>query len=123
MSVDGLNQSFIVVICLLDQKTEKYYDKAGFKLRRLFNLQIYPSVLATDCKPALLKLLERHFPSIRTKIVLCFWHICKNVILHCKAKFETIEPWKGFLKGFCQVVQAKTEEFEDILTEWQTKYH
>jgi len=124
MGVDGLNQTFTVAICFLDQETEEYYNKAVLQLRQLLNPNIYPSVLATDCEIALISALERHFPIIRTKVVLCFWHILKNVTLHCKAKFETQERWEAFLKGFCDVVKAKTEdEFEDILEEWKADFH
>jgi hypothetical protein len=91
IGVDGLNQSFTIAICFLDQKTEENYNKAVLQLRQLFNPFVYPSVLATDCEVALISALERHFPAIRTKVVLCFWHILKNVTLHCKSKFETID--------------------------------
>ena len=68
--------------------------------------------------------LEYHFPPIHTKIILCFWHICKNVALHCKARFETADRWEDFIKGFRDVVQAKTEEdFDDILEEWKAEFH
>ena len=82
------------------------------------------SVLATDCKIALISAFERHFSIICTKVVLCFWHILKNITFYCKAKFETQECWEAFLKGFCTVVQAKTEdEFEDILEEWKADFY
>lgn len=91
ISIDGLNQTFTIAICFLDQETREFYNKAILKLRDLLQPNTWPSVLATDCKVALIGALENHFPIIRSKIILCFWHICKNIALHCKARFETAE--------------------------------
>jgi len=124
MGVDGLNQTFTIAVCFLDQETGEFYDKAILQLRHLLQPGVWPSIFATDSEVALIGALERHFPPIRTKIILCFWHICKNVALHCKARFETADRWEDFIKGFRDVVQAKTEEdFDDILEEWKVEFH
>jgi hypothetical protein len=85
---------------------------------------VWPSVIATDCELALINALDKHFPALRTKRVLCFWHIAKCVTTHCKALFPTIERWEEFEKGFTELVFAKTiEQYKDILSEFQAEFH
>ena len=84
----------------------------------------FPSVFAYDADPALIASVKRHFPAIRTKIVICYWHVSKNVLSNCKSKFETEERWDKFIKGFRDYVYAKTEEeFEDLLAEWKAEFN
>jgi hypothetical protein len=73
-------------------------------------------VVAPDAEPALISAVEKHFPVIKTKRVLCFWHITKNVLTNCKALFLIIERWEEFEKAFKEVVFAKTkQQYKDIL--------
>ena len=124
IGIDGQNQAFTVQLCFLDNETEENYD---FPIRHLashFKPGIFPSVFALDADPQLIAAVEKHFPPIRTKIVICYWHVSKNVLTNCKAKFETEERWEEFLKMFRDVVYAKTEEeFEDLLAEWKTEFN
>lgn len=118
LAVDGLNQGFTVAICLLDQETRKDYKWAIKHLRKLFQPGIWPSVIVTDCEEALIQAVDKRFPLIRTKMILCYWHASCNVVKRCKQYFETEERWEEFMKGFKRCVYAKTEEeFEDIVNE------
>ena len=45
-----------------------------------------------------------------------------NVLTNCKKCFETEEAWEPFLRGFKACVFAKTEEFEDIVSEWKEEF-
>jgi hypothetical protein len=121
---DGLDQGFIVGVAFLNAETEEDYNWAISHLRNLFFSGVFPLVIATDCDEALMYAVEAKFPTARTKMVLCFWHVGKNVVVNCKKFFETEEAWEPFLKGFKACVYAKTEEeFEDIVKEWKEEFH
>jgi hypothetical protein len=72
LSVNNIRYSFSVGFCFLDQEVKENYNKAIQHLRSLFNHRIWPSVIATDCKAAFITAINRHFPAIRTKRVLCY---------------------------------------------------
>jgi hypothetical protein len=118
LGVDGLDQGFIVKVVFLNAKTKEDYNWAISHLRNLFFPGVFPLVIATDCDKALIHAVKAKFPTARTKMVLCFWHVGKNVIVNCKKFFKTKEAWELFLKGFKACVYAKTEkEFKDIVKE------
>jgi hypothetical protein len=124
LGVDNMGYSFSVGFCFLDQEVEENYDEAIRHLRSLFNHGIWPSVIATDCEAALITAIDRHFPAIRTKRVLCYWHISKCILTNCKANFNTAERWEEFIQGFRDVVYAKTEdEYTDILNEFKDDFY
>jgi hypothetical protein len=124
LGIDGLDQGFTVGVCFMNAESEFDYKWAISHLRSLFQDGLFPSVIATDCDDALIHALEQSFPTIRTKLVLCFWHINMNVVTNCKKFFETEEAWEPFLKGFKECVFAKIEEeFEDIVAEWKEQFY
>ena len=124
LGVDNMNCSFSVGFCFMDQETQEAYNEAISLLRSLFKPGIYPSVIATDCELALIYAVDQHFSPIQTKRVICFWHVCKNLMAHCKANFGTQERWEEFEKAFAEVVKAKTEDqYYDILEEFKTEFH
>ena len=118
VGIDSLSYTFTVALFLLDQETEGDYIWAVNILKGLFPKGVFPSVIATDSEVALINALRLSFPAIRTKLVLCYWHISKNVLANCKRYFETEELWEAFFSGFKACVFSKTEEeFEDTVTE------
>jgi MULE transposase domain len=124
IGVDGMDKTFTVALCWLDQETEDNYQYAMNHLRALLDPQLFPAVVATDCEEALMSALSKTFPSDRTKTVLCFWHVAKNVLYHNKKRFETAERWEDFLRDFKTVVYSKTiEEFEENIEAWKTEYN
>jgi hypothetical protein len=123
LGVDHHGSSFTIALCWLDQETEENYDEAIQHLVSLFRPSIWPSVVATDCELALIKAIERYFPAIHTKRVLCYWHIAKNIMANCKALFPTIERWEDFERECRNIVFAKSEdEYEDILQEFKVEF-
>ena len=124
LGVDGLDQGFTVAIALLDHETETDYNWAVIQLKNCLQPGIFPSVIGTDCEEALIQAIESKFPSIRTKTIICYWHVSMNVLKNCKQYFETEEEWELFFKGFKDCVYAKTlEEFDDIVGEWKRDWY
>jgi len=124
LGVDHHNNSFTVALCFLDQEITENYMEAVQHLKALFEPGIWPSVIATDCEPALISAVSTHFPAIHTKRVLCYWHVSKCVLSNCKALFGTMERWEEYSQFFQKVVFSKTEdEYEDRLEEFKTEFN
>jgi hypothetical protein len=93
-------------------------------VQSLFNLEIWLSVIATDCETALIIAINRHFLAIRLKYVLCYWYILKCILTNYKANFGTAKRWEEFNKAFCNIMYAKTkDEYNDILSEFKDDFH
>lgn len=124
IGVDSMGCTFSVAFCFLDSEIEENYSKAIQHLVTILPAGQWPSVIATDCELALISAIDRQFPAIRTKRVICFWHICKNLMVNCKSKFETEERWEDFERYFRDVVYAKTpEEYEDRVVEFKAEFY
>lgn len=123
LGVDNMGQSFSVGFCFLDTEKEDSYDKAMRHLVSLFRPGVWPSIIATDCEIALINAIDTHFPARFTNRIICFWHICKNLMVKCKALFETEQRWEEFEVFFKNVIYAKTtEEFMDLVDEFKAEF-
>jgi hypothetical protein len=89
--LDNRNTAFTVFVGFIDAETKSNYNFHIQALSELFGEGLYPTVISTDCEVALMNSLERFFSPIRTKHVLCIWHVFTNVTTHCKSRFETAE--------------------------------
>ncbi|KAI0996478.1 hypothetical protein K3495_g11702 [Podosphaera aphanis] len=122
LGLDNLNSSFTIGFCFLDRENEQDYDKAVTHLQFLYQHSRRPSVIATDRKLALMNAIDRHFPYSETSRIIYFWHICKSLMVNCKARFETEERWKEFERFFSDVVHSMTpEEYLDRVEEFKTE--
>ena len=72
IGIDGQNQAFTVLLCFLDNETEDNFEFPIRKLALLIKPGVFPSVFAVDADPQLIAAIEKHFPLIRTKIVICY---------------------------------------------------
>jgi hypothetical protein len=75
LNILGINHhsnSFTITLCFLDHKVTKNYKEAVQHLKALFQPEIWPSVVAINCKPALISAVLTHFPAIRIKRVLYY---------------------------------------------------
>jgi len=72
IGIDGQDQAYTVLLAFIDNKTEENYDFPISHLARLYKPSHFPSVFAYDADPALIASVKRHFPAIRTKVVICY---------------------------------------------------
>nr|CCA22462.1 hypothetical protein CHGG_03237 [Albugo laibachii Nc14] len=90
-------------------------------IRRLLQDNHLPKVFVIDRELALMDALQITFPS--ASILLCIWHIEKNVVAKCKPQFagKNNEEWKAFSDGWRTVAYSNTiEKFEENWKEFQT---
>ena len=124
LGVDNMGRSFSVAFAFLDSEIEETYLAVVRKISSLYKEGVFPSIIGTDCKLALMNALDVTFPAIRTKRFLCFWHICKNVLVNCKGNFPTMERWEQFQKGFAAVAYATSDwQYIDMLEEFQDEFN
>ena len=123
LGIDNLSQSFTVGYCFLDNEREQCYETAISHLVSLYQPDRWPSVIGTDCEMALINAIDRHFPVSQTKRIICFWHVSKNLMVNCKARFGTGERWETFERFFSAVVHSKTpEEYLDRVEEFKAEF-
>jgi hypothetical protein len=68
LGIDHHGNSFTIALCFLDHEVTENYKEAVQHLRALFQPGIWPSVVATDCEPALISAVSTHFPAIRRSV-------------------------------------------------------
>lgn len=91
VGVDNGGKTFTVCHAFLDQKDAANYLKIARDLKALYGEGLCPSVVVTDRELALIEAVEHHFAPIRTKHILCIWHINMNIAKNYKDKLAIEE--------------------------------
>ena len=99
VGITSTYQTFNAGFALLPDEKEASYEWALGE----FATFVVPQVLCTDRELALMKGIATVFPNCKN--LLCQWHISKNVLAHCKAKFAD-EDWGSFLAEWHQLVAS-----------------
>jgi hypothetical protein len=111
-------------MCFIDNETSDNYDFSIKNLVCYLCPGVWPLIFACNTDDQLIQSVLRYFPLACTKIIICGWHVLKNILTNCKAKFETIERWDEFIKIWHEVVSTKTkEEYKDILNEFKKEFN
>jgi hypothetical protein len=141
VGVTAINTSFFVGFCFLDNEDTESFQWVLERLHELYDEMGIPrpTTIISDSDFALLEARKRVFPG--TNHLLCVWHVFKNVLAHCKAKFKkdlaiqdrdlSVEDvhtkvaatWEELLPDLQQVIYAKTEhDYETAWAAFQTKW-
>jgi len=111
VGVSSFNTTFFVAFAFIQEEKEHLYSWALKNIKALYHGISYPSVIAIDRDLALLNALEKELPT--SQVLLCIWHINKNVTKNCKSMFPTIDSWKVFYSQWEKIMYSTTEhEFE-----------
>ena len=82
---------------------------------------VRPSAIAIDCDQALRNAITIVFPE--SSVLLCAWHVNKNIQQHCKGSFSTTEAWEAFFKAWQGIISAQTQEkYKEQLHNFTTTY-
>ena len=89
---------FIINFVFLIKKIASYYDWILNHLKILYiSLKLVNSrVIVMNRNLILMKVINIQYFA-KTKHVLCFWHVYRNVIKNCKTFFSIKKNWKTFL--------------------------
>jgi hypothetical protein len=102
----------------MDDESSENYD---FPIRifiQYFHPNVWPSGFCCDADNQLIQAVLRALSPMRTKIILCGWHVSKNITANCK------ERWDEFIRIWHQLVAYKTEdEYEDASQEPKIKFN
>ncbi len=111
VGVSSFNTTFFVAFAFIQEEKEHFYSWALKNIKALYHGISYPSVIAIDRDLTLLNALEKELPT--SQVLLCIWHINKNVTKNCKSMFPTIDSWKVFYSQWEKIMYSTTEhEFE-----------
>jgi hypothetical protein len=81
----GMNTTFQIAVCFQRGETEKDYMYSIGNLAELLPPEHYPRVFVIDRELALYNALRKIFP--RSTIILCRWHVNKNILTNCRPCF------------------------------------
>jgi hypothetical protein len=90
-----------VAFAFLPDQIEGLYSWALAQIKGLYTLiypiiSLLPRLISTDCDQVLRNTILKVFP--KSVILLCLWHINKNVQQHYKGKFTMAEEYNNFFK-------------------------
>jgi len=117
LEIIGINscwKTFFVAFCFMSGEVEADYTWALNCLKSLYDEINVPNVFAIDRELAELNSLRIVFPD--SKVLLCVWHINKNIAKNFKGTFSS-EDWTIFLNKWNSIVYATSEE--DYEEKWQ----
>ena len=116
----GKNTTIQLALVFMNSETESDYVWALLALREMSgedNSSVYPRVVVTDRERALISASQNVFPQI--SLILCRWHIGKNVLKACKKHFETEETWDTFCSQWNLLINSISEpEYGEHLREF-----
>ena len=119
--VTSIDLTFSVCCVYLKLKWENNYIWASERLKSIMEENMLASVIVTDRELALMKVIQKIFPSATT--FLCRWHISRNVLVNCKNLFEANEIWQTFISSWnLLVLSASEEEFAQRLKGMETDF-
>ena len=104
VGITSFNTTFYVGFEFLQKETEVYYAWALENVKSLYSRISYSPVIAIDRDPALVNAVRHMFPT--SPILLCTWHVNKNIAKNCKSMFETGERYDYFFKQWELVLYA-----------------
>ena len=78
----ALHTTFSADFFFMKNENEESYSTAVGFLHKLFHINAFPKVLAVDQELDLISALQYQFSE--SSILLCVWHIEKNVTKNCK---------------------------------------
>ncbi|GKE35099.1 PKS-NRPS hybrid synthetase [Tanacetum coccineum] len=112
IGVSCFNTSFYSGFVFLKKEDKDSYVWALKVFKKFLGHASQPVVIISDRELALMIGINGVFPS--TKILLCVWHIQKNVFSNCKKDFENAEDFNTFMSRWNIVVYSITEsQFEE----------
>jgi hypothetical protein len=121
--VSELGPTFHVAFVFLSHERLEDYTWALRKLDWLYHANEIagPVTLVTDRDLSLMGAIRDVFP--RAKLILCLWHVEKNVLARCKRFFRDAETWQGFFRAWRDLLGSATpESYFEALSDLRTRY-
>ena len=102
-----INKSFTLAYVFVQKEQEFDYLWA---LNSLMSIGFVPKVVVVDRERALISAIKIVFPA--ASILLCQWHINKNILANCK-KYFSEQDWTEFCQSWSKVCSAQSSESFD----------
>lgn len=108
----GMNTALQIALAFLRAETSADYQWAMEVLKEMLVGMGTSPVMVTDRELALVNTINSVFPE--THLLLCRWHVNKNVLKTYKRHFTTNETWQEFDTAWQRVLNNVTEEAYEI---------
>ena len=108
MGVTATNKSFSLCFCFMQRETEADYLWALKEKKSDFDNWIQDDItIVTDREFALMGAVSIALPN--AVLLLCMWHIVKNVLEKLRSKFEFRDDWDDLFALWRATCQSATE--------------
>lgn len=116
VGMTNVGSTYFSGCCFMAAEKQSDYEWAlGCFSRFMFTDHVKPKVFFTDNESALLNASKTVFPD--THVLLCQWHVNKNLTKNLKAGF-TKDEWDQLMGCWWNVIESATEE--DFEFRWNT---
>lgn len=106
VGMTACNMTFSAAFCFLSSETYEDYQWAVTHLKHCMH-PFVPAVVVTDRELALMQPLKEVFAT--TTLLLCAWHIEKNILSKTRGHFDTKDAFDRFMDMWRSVVNSPTE--------------
>ena len=113
--------TFNAAFCFVKEETKDLYEWALNELQKI----VKSPVRVTDRELALINAIKAIFHG--TKILLCTWHINKNILANTKSMFKDDQDWENFMNDWnvCISIGSKIvfdTEWLNFKRKWEASY-
>ena len=123
----AIGTTFYIGFAFIDREKKNRYMWVIEQLKALYkSLGIRdPAVVVTDLDLGLINALKEFYPDVH--VLLCIWHMNKDVKVNCKPSFRgDEEAWDTFWAAYERIIYAHKKEdyyeaWEDFTTAYSTK--
>ena len=123
VGVTPVNKSFSVCFVFMRSETEQDYSWACQQLRNVYTADNFPKVFVTDRELALINAIESGFSLENPTVLLCIWHIEKNLLAKTKKHFDNNQAFQQFLKDWKEVIYSADEAcFQQKMNNLEVQY-
>jgi hypothetical protein len=95
-------------VSFISGENENDYAVSFQHMQAIFGKYFNPSVVVNDRDLALVNTLRVFLPC--SKLILCRWHVNKNIVKNWKDYFGNSDSWDMFLAGCNELWCASTED-------------
>lgn len=108
IGIDCSNRSFAVCFIFIESEAIDDYTWALKEMKNNIFKNVSPSIIVVDRELALINSINNNMPGI--KIMLCIWHIKKNVKANASKINKDVEEIKSFMIEFDKLIYSETLE-------------
>jgi hypothetical protein len=108
VGITPLGTRYSACVSFVSGETEPDFLISLTHMQEIFGMHFNPMVLVCDRELAMINNFKILFP--QSKIIICRWHVNKNILKNCKPLFDDGAQWDRFLSDSNNLWASSTED-------------